>query len=99
MSLQINRDPVSAAKAAQDAGQPLSKYILAQAAWRGIDPAPYLKQIDIDTIGTEPIACKTHPSPSSKPLAHLELTDCTDVAPVVPGTALAWDLATKEGAA
>lgn len=42
---QLGRPVLEAARLAQDPGQPLSRYVLAQCELRGIDPAPYLAHI------------------------------------------------------
>jgi len=43
--LQLERDVLTAARAAQEPGHPLAPYVRVQCEWRGIDPTPYLDEI------------------------------------------------------
>ncbi|WP_084128935.1 hypothetical protein [Demequina sp. NBRC 110055] len=46
LRLQLERDPITAAKSAQRDGRPLAEFVIDQCERRGIDPAPYLEQIE-----------------------------------------------------
>ncbi|WP_062520000.1 hypothetical protein [Demequina silvatica] len=45
MRTQLERDPITAARAAQRDGKPLAHFVRVQCDRRGIDPTPYLEQI------------------------------------------------------
>ncbi|MFW7415771.1 hypothetical protein [Demequina sp. SO4-18] len=86
LRLQLTRDPIEAARAALEPGGSLSFYVLAQCKWRGLDPAPYLEEIGVETIGTEPVTCTAHRAKSGgEAITHLELTDCVETVPAGDG--------------